>query len=77
MPPTEYLFQELKRKGVALQLLWFEYRKANPEGYQYSQFCNLYRQWARKLDVTLRQEHRDGGQVLRFAIHTFEFRLDP
>jgi transposase len=63
MPPMEYLFQELKRKGVTVQLLWFEYRKANPEGYQYSQFCNLYRQWARKLDVTLRQEHRAGERL--------------
>jgi len=63
MPPMEHLFQELKRKGVTLQLLWFEYKKANPEGYQYSQFCNLYRQWAKKLDVVLRQEHRAGEKL--------------
>lgn len=63
MPSMEYLFRELKRKGVTLQLLWYEYKQANPEGYQYSQFCNLYRQWLKRLDVTLRQEHRAGEKL--------------
>jgi transposase len=63
MPSMDYLFRELKRKGVTLQLLWYEYRQANPDGYQYSQFCYRYRQWAKKLDVTLRQEHRAGEKL--------------
>ena len=63
MPSMDYLFRELKRKGVTLQLLWYEYRQANPEGYQYSQFCHRYRQWVKKLDVTLRQEHRAGEKL--------------
>jgi transposase len=63
MPPMEYLYKEMKRKGVTLQLLWYEYRKANPEGYQYSQFCHHYRQWTKKLDLTLRQEHRAGEKL--------------
>ena len=45
MPPMEYLHQERKKKGVTLTLLWHEYKQANPDGYQYSQFCELYRQW--------------------------------
>ena len=63
MPDMKYLYQELKRKSVTLQLLWYEYKQSNPEGYQYSQFCNRYRQWAKKLDVTLRQEHRAGEKM--------------
>jgi transposase len=63
MPKLGYLYQELKKKSVTLQLLWYEYKQANPEGYQYSQFCNLYRQWVKKLDVTLRQEHRVGEKM--------------
>lgn len=63
MPPMDYLFKELKRKSVTLQLLWYEYKQANPEGYQYSQFCHRYRQWVGKLDVTLRQEHRAGEKL--------------
>ncbi len=63
MPPMDYLFRELKRKGVTLQLLWYEYKQANPDGYQYSQFCHLYRQWVKKMDVTLRQQHRAGEKL--------------
>ena len=63
MPDMAYLHEELKKKSVTLQLLWYEYKETHPEGYQYSQFCNLYRQWAKKLDVTLRQHHRAGEKV--------------
>ncbi len=52
MPNMEYLYREMKKKGVTLQLLWYEYKKDNPDGYQHSQFCHLYRQWVNKLDVT-------------------------
>jgi transposase len=63
MPPLEYLHRERKRKGVTLQLLWHEYKEANPEGYQYSQFCQRYRQWTQKLDLCLRQEYRAGEKL--------------
>ena len=33
MPSMEYLHQERRRKGVTLQLLWHEYKEANPDGY--------------------------------------------
>ncbi|MBN1834075.1 MAG: hypothetical protein JW896_18400 [Deltaproteobacteria bacterium] len=63
MPSMEHLHRELRRKGVTLQLLWYEYKEAHPDGYQQSQFCRLYRQWRNKLDVTLRQEHRAGEKL--------------
>jgi transposase len=63
MPDMGYLYREMKKKSVTLQLLWYEYKQANPDGYQYSQFCNLYRQWVKKLNVTLRQEHRAGEKL--------------
>jgi len=63
MPDMDYLYRELKRKSVTMQLLWYEYKQANPDGYQYSQFCNLYRQWVKKLDLTLRQEHQAGKKL--------------
>jgi hypothetical protein len=44
LPAMEYIRKELTRKGVTLRLLWLEYRQANPDGYQYSQFCLLYHQ---------------------------------
>ena len=63
LPEMEYIRKELNRKGVTLYLLWLEYRAANPDGYQYSQFCLLYRQWTGKLDVCLRQTHRAGEKL--------------
>jgi len=62
-PDMECIHQELKRRSVTLQLLWHEYREANPQGYQYSRFCDLYRQWEGRLDVCLRQHHRAGEKL--------------
>ncbi len=73
MPPLEYLHQELKKKGVTLQLLWHEYKEKHPEGYQYSQFCRIYRQWAEKLDPCLRQDYRAGEKLfVDYAGQTME-----
>jgi len=59
----EYIRKELTRKGVTLSLLWMEYKQANPDGYQYSQFCLHYHKWLSKLDISLRQVHRAGEKI--------------
>jgi transposase len=63
MPSMDYIHRERKKKGVTLQLLWYEYKQATPDGYQYSQFCELYRRWVKKLDVCLRQQYRAGEKL--------------
>ena len=63
MPSPEYIRKELTRKSVTLRLLWLEYKQANPDGYQYSQFCLHYHQWLDKMDVSLRQTHRAGEKL--------------
>lgn len=63
MPDTEHLIKEIRRSGVTLQLLWLEYRAANPDGYGYTQFCHFYHEAKSKLDVTLRQEHKAGEKL--------------
>jgi transposase len=60
VPVWAEVHQELQRPGVTLQLVWLEYLAALPEGYRYSQFCELYRRWARRLNPTMRQHHRAG-----------------
>jgi transposase len=50
-------------RNVTLQLVWEEYRENHQGGYSYSRFCELYRNWARKLDVVLRQEYRAGEKL--------------
>ena len=64
LPDMEQIHRELSRKGVTLRLLWLEYKADHPEGYQYSQFCLLYHQWAGHLDVCLRQSYRAGEKLL-------------
>ena len=62
-PDLEQVHQELKRVGVTLYLLWEEYREVHPDGYGYSQFCVLYRCWAKKLKPSMRQVHRAGEKI--------------
>lgn len=63
MPSIDYLVSEMKRPHVTLSQLWLEYKAADPEGYQYTQFCHYYRGAKKKLDVVLRQEHRAGEKL--------------
>jgi Transposase and inactivated derivatives len=55
--------QREKHRELTLELLWEEYRVQNSEGYSYSRFCHLYRQWKKRQDVVLRQEHRPGEKM--------------
>ena len=63
LPNFPYLHQELKKKGVTLQLLWEEYQQANPEGYKYTQFREHYRRWAQTLDPVMRFSHKAGEKM--------------
>ncbi len=64
LPDCAAIHRELKsRKNVTLQLLWEEYKQAHPLGYNYSWYCELYREWQRQVDVVLRQEHRAGEKM--------------
>ena len=63
-PDLKEIHQELKRDGVTLVLLWQEYREIHgEEGYSYSQFCEQYRRWAKKLKRSMRQRHRAGEKT--------------
>ena len=43
--------------------MWREYKEQYPEGYQYTQFSVLYRRWQKKLDYSMRQDHRGGEKL--------------
>jgi len=62
-PEVAAIHQELSRVGVTLHLLWMEYLEVHPDGYRYSQFCEIYRRWAKKLDPSMRQRHRAGERA--------------
>jgi transposase len=44
----DYYINELTRVGVTRELLWNEYRQEEPEGYGYSQFCELLSRHSQK-----------------------------
>ena len=60
-PAWSTIHQELKRKGVTLQLLWEEYTQQYPNRcYSYSQFCDRYRHWRGKQKRSMHQAHKAG-----------------
>lgn len=59
----DYVHKELRRKSVTLRLLWEEYKERYPEGIRYSQYCNIYRDWSKKLDVWMHQSHKAGEKL--------------
>ena len=62
-PDWSALVRELKRPGVNLLVLWEEYRAVHPEGYAYSRFCQLFREFERRLSPTMRQQHEAGHKA--------------
>ncbi len=64
LPDFASIHEEFRRhRHVTLQLLWEEYKESQPDGYQYSRFCELYNRWVQKLDLVLRQDHRVGEKM--------------
>jgi transposase len=62
-PDWAAVYRELRRPGVTLQLLWEEHRAANPDGYGYSRYCELFRAWEARLSPTMRQSHVAGERL--------------
>ena len=62
-PDWASVHRELKRKHVTLLILWDEYIVANPGGYSYSRFCELYRSFEKTVSVTMRQTHAAGERL--------------
>ena len=66
LPDFEYIYREIKahkKFNLTLDLLWREYKEQYPEGYQYTHFSVLFRRWHKKLDYSMRQDHRGGEKL--------------
>ena len=63
LPDFGKIHQELKRKGVTLMLLWYEYQNQTPNGYSYSRYCELYQGFIGKLKPNMRLTHRAGEKL--------------
>ena len=65
-PDCEYIHSQLRtyRKfNLTLSQLWLEYKEKHADGYQYTQFCEHYWRWRKKLDYCMRQVHRGGEKL--------------
>jgi len=66
-PDCAYIHTELAKKGVNLTLLHNEYKvkcaSAGRVPYQYTQFCDIYRTWARRSKATMRIQHKPGDAM--------------
>jgi len=62
-PDWSVVQKEMKRKGMTLALLWDEYKAADPAGYQYSQYCKLYRDFLGRIDCCMRQNYIAGEKL--------------
>jgi transposase len=58
--PFQYIYEELKRPNVTLSLLWEEYKRAHPDGYQYSWFSERVFEYRARVNYSMRQEHKAG-----------------
>jgi len=62
-PDMEYIFQEMKKKNVTLILLWEEYKRDNPNGLMYTQFCERYKEFKKTNQISLHIEHKAGEEM--------------
>lgn len=60
LPDPAALHVELRRPGVTLELLHLEYLERHPDGYRYTKFCEVYRNWLQRHRPVMRQVHVAG-----------------
>ena len=59
----ENIRKELTRKNVTLMLLWKELSEGTSPFYGYSRFCELYSNWKKSKDISMRQVHKAGEKL--------------
>ena len=64
LPDWDLVHKEYHSKSyVTLQILWQEYSEKYPDGYSYPRFSVLYRGWARRHNVYMRQRYVGGEKL--------------
>ena len=76
-PDWKQVHQQLSRKGMTLERIWFDWIQAYPEGYSYGYFCACYKKWCRVQKITMRIHHKAGERLyVDFAGKRMEV-IDP
>jgi transposase len=63
LPDCAAIDIERRKHGVILEVLHLEYLEKHPDGYRYTQFCEIYRRWLKRHGLTMRQTHRAGEKL--------------
>lgn len=58
-----YMERQMKKEGATKHQLWREYYQKHHDGLRVSQFCNLYRQWSRKVNPVMHMNHKAGDKM--------------
>jgi transposase len=58
-----WVHKELARPNVTLMLLWQELSSKSEKFYQYSRFCELYREWEKSREISMRVPHKAGEKL--------------
>jgi transposase len=53
----------MKKKNITLMLLWKEYKRDNPDGLMYTQYCERYRAFKKSNQISMHIEHRAGEEI--------------
>jgi transposase len=62
-PDCAYIHRERRKPGVTLALLHLEYLEHHPDGYRYTQYCEIYRRWLKHRGLSMRHVHRAGEKL--------------
>jgi transposase len=62
-PDCTWIHRERTRPGVTLQLLHIEYLEKYPGGYQYTAFCDRFREWCARRALVMRHVHVAGDKL--------------
>lgn len=57
------IVEELRKPHATIEVLWEEYKQAHPDGYCYSHFCDRVRQYRKRMNYSMRQEHKAGDKT--------------
>jgi transposase len=62
-PDWGKIHEALRKKGVTRKLLWMEYTEGQTDVYRYTQFCEHYARWSKRLHPTMRLLHKAGEKL--------------
>ena len=55
--------KQLNKVGMTRLRLWSRYKLGNPNGYNYSRYCDLFRQWQQASKASMHFEHKSGDKM--------------